>query len=58
MAGPVQPADETTWRHPVKSADDIAVVAAGGRAGAFSAILMGWGSAAHTRTITTPVVLP
>lgn len=58
LPGPVQPGDEEAWRHPVRSADDIVVVAAGGRAGAFSAILMGWGSAAHTRSITTPVVLP
>ncbi|HKI97582.1 MAG TPA: hypothetical protein VKB51_03810 [bacterium] len=58
IAGPVAPEDERTWRHPVKSADDIVVVTAGGRAGAFSAVLMGWGSAAHTRSVTTPVVLP
>jgi len=54
----VKPEDESTWRHPVRSPEDIVVVAAGGRAGAFSAILMGWGSAAHTRSITTPVQLP
>jgi hypothetical protein len=58
LPGPVQPEDERTWRHPVKSADDIVVVAAGGRAGAFSAVLMGWGSAAHTRSITTPIQVP
>jgi hypothetical protein len=58
LAGPVKAEDERSWRHPVRSPQDIVVVAAGGRAGAFSAILMGWGSAQHTRTITTPVVLP
>jgi len=58
LAGPVQPEDERTFRHSTKSPEDIVVVAAGGRAGAFSALLMGWGSAAHTRTITTPVALP
>ena len=58
LAGPVQPGDESAWRHTTKSPQDIVVVAAGGRAGAFSAVLMGWGSAAHTRTITTPVALP
>jgi len=58
LAGPVKPEDERTWRHTTKSAEDIVVLAAGGRAGAFSAVLMGWGSAAHTRSITTPVTLP
>jgi len=58
LAGPVKPGDETEWRRPVKSPEDIVVVAAGGRAGSFSALLMGWGSAAHTRSITTPVLLP
>jgi hypothetical protein len=58
LAGPVQPGDEGIWRHATRSPDDIVILAAGGRAGAFSALLMGWGSAAHTRTITTPVTLP
>lgn len=58
LAGPVKPGDESTYRHPVKSPDDIVVVAAGGKTGSFSAVLMGWGSAAHTRTITTPVLIP
>lgn len=58
LPGPVTPADERAQRHSTKSPDDIVLVAAGGRAGAFSAVLMGWGSAAHTRSITTPVALP
>ena len=58
LAGPVQPGDESAWRHATKSPEDIVILAAGGRAGAFSALLMGWGSAAHTRTVTTPVALP
>lgn len=55
LPGPVQAADEETWRHAVPTPEDIVIVRAGGRAGSFSAVLMGWGSAAHSRTITTAV---
>jgi hypothetical protein len=58
LAGAPTAEDERSWRHTVKSPEDIVVLAAGGRAGAFSAVITGWGSAAHTRSITTPVVLP
>ena len=55
LAGPVKPGDDSRWRHPVPSPDDILVVAAGGSAGSFSAVLMGWGSAKHSRSITTAI---
>lgn len=58
LAGPEKPGDESAQRHPTKLPEDILIVAAGGRAGSFSAILMGWGSAAHTRHIVTPVTVP
>src|SRR5438067_4274674 len=41
MAGPIQPGDETKLRPLVASPDDIFVIAAGGRAGAFSAYIPG-----------------
>ena len=55
LAGPVHPGDDSRWRHPVPSPDDILVVAAGGSAGSFSAVLMGWGSAKHSRAVTTAI---
>ncbi|MCH8076862.1 MAG: hypothetical protein IIC64_13695 [SAR324 cluster bacterium] len=55
LTGPVKPGDDSKWRHPVPSPDDILVVAAGGSAGSFSAVLMGWGSAKHSRAVTTAI---
>ena len=55
LAGPVKPGDDGKWRHPVASPEDILVVAAGGSAGSFSAVLMGWGSANHSRAVTTAI---
>jgi hypothetical protein len=55
MAGAAQPADETTMRPLVASPDDILVVAAGGRAGAFSAFVPGWGSARNSEAVTKEV---
>ncbi|MCH9047148.1 MAG: hypothetical protein IIA40_13720 [SAR324 cluster bacterium] len=56
LAGPVEPGDADAWRHPVKTPEDIVVLSAGGAAGAFSTLLMGWGSSSNSRSITTPVV--
>ena len=58
LAGPVKPGDESKWRHPVLSPDDILVVAAGGSAGSFSAVLTGWGSARHSRSVTMVISTP
>ncbi len=55
MAGPVQPGDETTLRPLVASPADILVVAAGGRAGAFSAYIPGWSSARNSQAVTKEV---
>ncbi|HKB24038.1 MAG TPA: hypothetical protein VKG64_03205 [Methylomirabilota bacterium] len=55
MAGPIQPGDETKLRPLVASPDDIFVVAAGGRAGAFSAYIPGWGSARNSQAVTKEV---
>jgi hypothetical protein len=59
---PGQPAsgDDTTFRHPVLSPEDIIVVCAGGHAGSFSAVLTGWGGSGgrSTRTVTTPIMVP
>ena len=44
MPGAVKPEDETALRPVVASPEDILVVAAGGRAGSFSAYIPGWAS--------------
>jgi hypothetical protein len=54
LPGPVQPADETTWRHLFERPDDILIACAGGRAGSWSACLPGWGNK-WTRAVTTRV---
>ncbi len=55
MAGPVKLGDETLMRPLVESPDDILVVAAGGRAGAFSAYIPGWGSKRSSQAVTKEV---
>lgn len=55
LAGPVQPGDETRMRPLVATPDDIFVVAAGGRAGAFSAYIPGWGSKRSSQAVTKEV---
>jgi hypothetical protein len=55
MAGAVQPGDEARMRPLVESPDDILVVAAGGRAGAFSAYIPGWGSKRSSQPVTKEV---
>src|SRR3546814_3902030 len=52
MSGELQPGDETRMRPLVESHDDIFVVAAGGRGGAFSAYIPGWGSKRSSRAVT------
>src|SRR5882762_1917592 len=58
MAGAVQPGDETRMRPLVESPDDILVVAAGGRAGAFSAYIPGWGSKRASQSVTKEIRRP
>ncbi|HWC02108.1 MAG TPA: hypothetical protein VHF87_05005 [Methylomirabilota bacterium] len=55
LAGPVQPGDETRMRPLVESPDDIMVVAAGGRAGAFSCYIPGWGGKRSSQAVTKEV---
>jgi hypothetical protein len=55
MSGAIQSGDETKMRPLVESADDILVVAAGGRAGAFSAYIPGWGSKRSSQAVTKEV---
>jgi hypothetical protein len=55
MSGDLQPADEQKMRPLVASPDDIFVVAAGGRAGAFSCYIPGWGSAKSSQAVTKEV---
>jgi len=54
LPGEVTAADETTWRYFFEKPGDILIVRAGGRAGAWSACLPGWGNK-WTRAITTPI---
>ena len=58
MTGAVQPGDETRMRPLVESPDDILVVAAGGRAGAFSAYIPGWGSKRASQSVTKEIRRP
>jgi len=55
--GDVEPGDETTWKHAFESPDDLLIVCAGGRAGAWSACLPGWGNK-WTRSVTILVESP
>jgi len=55
--GDVEPADETTWKHAFEDPNDLLIVCAGGRAGAWSACLPGWGNK-WTKSVTMPVDLP
>jgi len=55
MTGAVQPGDEDKMRPLVASPDDILVVAAGGRAGAFSCFIPGWSSAKTSQAVTKEI---
>jgi hypothetical protein len=55
MSGDLLADDETRMRPLVATPDDILVVAAGGRAGAFSAFIPGWGSSKSSRAVTKEV---
>jgi hypothetical protein len=55
MSGALLPGDESRMRPLVASVDDILVVAAGGRAGAFSAFIPGWGSVRSSQAVTKEV---
>jgi hypothetical protein len=58
MAGAILADDESRMRPLVESPDDILVVAAGGRAGAFSAYIPGWGSKRSSQSVTREIRRP
>ena len=58
MAGAIEPGDDTRMRPRVESPDDILVVAAGGRAGAFSAYIPGWASKRSSQSVTKEIRRP
>jgi len=58
MSAELKPGDETLMRPLVESPDDILVVAAGGRAGTFSAYIPGWGSKRSSQAVTKEVKRP
>lgn len=55
MSGAMKPGDDTAMRPLVETPDDILVVAAGGRAGAFSAYIPGWGSRRNSEAMTKEI---
>jgi hypothetical protein len=55
MSGEVRSGDDAQMRPLVESPDDILVVAAGGRAGAFSAFVPGWGSRRSSQAVTVAI---
>ncbi len=55
IPGAVKPEDESAPRPLVVSADDILVVAAGGRAGSFSCYIPGWGSRTSSQAVTVVI---
>jgi hypothetical protein len=55
IAGPVQPGDETTLRPLLQTPEDIIVVAAGSKAGAFSAFIPGWGGKNASQSVTKEI---
>src|SRR5215510_13106772 len=56
MAGAVTPQDEKTMRPLLAQPDDLMVVAAGGRAGAFSSYIPGWAGGRRSSQAVTKVI--
>jgi len=55
LSGRVTPEDEDRLRPLIESPEDVFIVAAGGRAGAFSAYIPGWGSKRSSQAVTKEV---
>jgi hypothetical protein len=53
--GAVLPGDETTMRPLVQTPDDIIVIAAGSKAGVFSAFIPGWGGKVSSQSVTKEI---
>jgi hypothetical protein len=58
VAGAVEPADESAMVSLVDTPDDFLVVAAGSRAGAFSALIPGWGGKGTSQNVTRGIRRP
>ena len=58
MAGEISAADETAMMSLVPEPEDFLIVAAGSRAGAFSAFIPGWGSRSTSRSVTREIRRP
>lgn len=58
MPGELSAADETAMMPLVPTPDDFLVVAAGSRAGAFSAFIPGWGSKSTSQSVTREIRRP
>ena len=58
MAGAIAPGDDTRMRPLVASPDDLLVMAAGGRAGSFSAFIPGWGGRRSSEAVTKEIRRP
>ncbi|RMF83055.1 MAG: hypothetical protein D6736_22195 [Nitrospinota bacterium] len=58
LPGPLTPEDETTTQSIVETPEDFIVVATGGRGGAFSAYIPGWGSKRTSQSVTKEIRLP
>jgi hypothetical protein len=56
LAGAVTPPDETTMRPLLAQPDDLFVIAAGGRAGAFSSYIPGWAGGRRSSQAVTKVI--
>ncbi len=55
IPGAIQAEDETTLRSLVPSPEDFMIVAAGGRAGAFSCYIPGWSSKRSSQSVTREI---
>ena len=58
MAGDIAPEDETTLRPVYAAREDLIVIAAGGRAGAQSSYIPGWGGKNSSQSITREIRRP
>jgi hypothetical protein len=58
LPGAIQPGDETTLRSLVPTPEDFIVVAAGGRAGAFSCYIPGWSGKSTSHSVTKEIRRP
>jgi hypothetical protein len=56
MPGRIEPGDESLMRPLVASPEDFLIVAAGGKAGAFSAFIPGWGGKRSSESVTREIV--